>query len=71
MPSSVLLQGAVGAVGVLIGILFLLVGIAMIVWTYSDAKTNSSHPAFLWALVVFFAPILGILLYVLLGRNAR
>ncbi|WP_144900998.1 PLDc N-terminal domain-containing protein [Halobellus captivus] len=71
MPSSILLQGAVGTVGVLIGLLFLAVGIAMVVWTYTDAKKNSAHPAFLWALVVFFAPILGILLYVLLGRSAR
>ncbi|MFD1600925.1 PLDc N-terminal domain-containing protein [Halobellus rarus] len=71
MSSTVLLQGAVGAVGVAIGLLFLLVGIAMIVWTYTDAKKNSTHPAFLWAVVVFLAPILGLLLYVLLGRNAR
>ncbi|WP_049987966.1 PLDc N-terminal domain-containing protein [Halobellus rufus] len=71
MPSTVLLQGAVGAIGVLIGILFLVVGIAMIVWTYTDAKKNSTHPAFLWAIVVFLAPLLGLLLYVLLGRNAR
>ena len=71
MSSTVLLQGAVGAVGVVIGLLFLLVGIAMIVWTYTDAKKNSTHPAFLWAVVVFLAPVLGLVLYVLLGRNAR
>jgi glucose uptake protein GlcU len=71
MSSTVLLQGAAGAVGVVIGLLFLLVGIAMIVWTYTDAKKNSTHPAFLWAIVVFLAPILGLVLYVLLGRNAR
>jgi hypothetical protein len=34
-----------------------------------DAKTNSSHPAFLWAIVIFLAPLLGIVLYVLLGRD--
>ncbi|QCC47803.1 PLDc N-terminal domain-containing protein [Halobellus limi] len=71
MSFTVLLQGAAGAVGVVIGLLFLLVGIAMIVWTYTDAKKNSTHPAFLWAIVVFLAPILGLVLYVLLGRNAR
>jgi glucose uptake protein GlcU len=71
VSSTVLLQGAVGAVGVVIGLLFLLVGIAMIVWTYTDAKKNSTHPAFLWAVVVFLAPVLGLVLYVLLGRNAR
>jgi len=70
MPSSILLQGAGGAVGVLMGLLFLAVGIAMVVWTYTDAKKNSPHPAFLWAVVVFLAPLLGLVLYILLGRNA-
>lgn len=44
--------------------------IAAVVWTYTDAKKHSEHPAFLWALVVFLAPLLGLLLYVLLGRNS-
>lgn len=30
---------------------------------------NSSHPAALWALVVFLAPFLGVVLYILLGRD--
>lgn len=42
----------------------------MVVWTYSDARQNSSHPAFLWAVVVFLAPLLGLVLYFILGRNA-
>ena len=53
---------------------FLVVSVAyllVIVWTYSDARQNSEHPAFLWTLVVFFAPILGILLYFLLGRERQ
>lgn len=36
---------------------------------YTDAQKNSEQSAFLWALVVFFAPILGLLLYLLLGRE--
>lgn len=71
MPSSMLLQ--VGAVGVffVVALLLFLIGIALIVWTYLDAQKHSTHPAFLWALVVFLAPILGIVLYLLLGRDAR
>jgi RsiW-degrading membrane proteinase PrsW (M82 family) len=42
----------------------------MIVWTYSDAESRSDHPPVLWALVVFFAPILGLLLYLIIGRNS-
>lgn len=72
MPSSVLLQSSGGAAGaVLIWLLMLAVLIAIVVWTYNDAQQNSSHPAFLWAIVVFLAPLLGLVLYVLLGRNRR
>jgi len=41
------------------------------IWTYSDAKRNSPHSASLWALVVFFGSLLGILLYFLVGRTGR
>ncbi|WP_280537985.1 PLDc N-terminal domain-containing protein [Halopenitus sp. POP-27] len=69
MPSSILLQEGAMAIVFLFGLLMLAVQIALIVWTYSDAQRNSSHPAFLWAIVIFFAPLLGIVLYLLLGRD--
>ena len=53
----------------LFGLLLLAVQAALIVWTYSDAQRNSSHPAFLWAIVIFFAPLLGIVLYLLIGSD--
>ena len=68
MSSTVFMQGG-GAFTALVGLLFLAVYIAAIAWTYSDAQTNSDHPAFLWAIVVFMAPLLGLVLYVLLGRH--
>ncbi|MFB6118061.1 PLD nuclease N-terminal domain-containing protein [Halosegnis sp.] len=58
-----------GAGPLLVGLLSFLLLIAAIVWTYRDAKENSDQPAWLWALVVFLAPLLGIVLYVLLGRD--
>jgi len=66
MPSTIVLQSGGAAV---LGLVFLIVFLALVVWTYSDAKDNSTHPAFLWALVVFLAPLLGLVLYFLLGRN--
>lgn len=69
MPSGVLLQSGGAGAAVLFGLLMFLVGIALIVWTYRDAQRNSSHPAFLWAIVVFLAPLLGIVLYLILGRD--
>jgi hypothetical protein len=67
--TDVLLQQGGAAIALLFGLLALLVQLALVVWTYMDAKTNSSHPAFLWAIVIFLAPLLGIVLYVLLGRD--
>ncbi|WP_119821390.1 PLDc N-terminal domain-containing protein [Halalkaliarchaeum desulfuricum] len=68
MPSSILLQS--GAAGAMVFFLLILaVTIAIIWWTYTDAQKNSTHPAFLWAIVVFLAPILGLVLYLILGRD--
>jgi uncharacterized membrane protein YhaH (DUF805 family) len=69
MVSTLPLQSAAGGIALLFGLLVLLVTLAMIVWTYSDAQENSSHPAFLWAIVVFLAPLLGLVLYLILGRD--
>ena len=67
--SPILLQGGAGALFFLFALLMLLVHLAIIVWIYSDAQQRSDQPAFLWALVAFLAPLLGIVLYLLLGRN--
>ena len=62
------LQG--GPLGALLfGLFSLLVLVAAVYWTYTDAKTNSGQPAWLWAIVVLIAPLLGLVLYVLLGRE--
>jgi len=70
MLSSILLQsGPRDASGL---IFFLLaVNVALVIWTYKDAQKNSNQSEVLWALVVFFAPLLGIVLYFLLGRENR
>ncbi|SFR52336.1 MULTISPECIES: PLDc N-terminal domain-containing protein [Halorubrum] len=68
--SPLLLQGAAAGIALLIGLVFLVVHLAMIAWTYSDAESRSDHPPILWALIVFFAPVLGILLYFVIGRNS-
>ena len=69
MPSNLLLQSRAAGGVAFVALLFLVVAIALIGWTYTDAQKNSSHPAFLWAIVVFLAPLLGIVLYLLLGRD--
>lgn len=70
MPSTVLLQASAAGMMLLFMFLVLIVFLAMVVWTYQDAKHNSTHPPFLWAIVVLFAPVLGIVLYLLVGRDA-
>jgi glucose uptake protein GlcU len=69
MPSIIPIQGGAFGVFALFALLLFLVVLALVVWTYQDAQKHSSHPAFLWAVVVLLAPILGIVLYVLLGRD--
>ena len=71
MLFSTVLQQAGSGIAFLFALLFLVVFLAMVVWVYTDAQRNSDHPAFLWAIVVFLAPLLGLVLYFLLGRNAR
>ncbi|GAA0677521.1 PLDc N-terminal domain-containing protein [Natronoarchaeum mannanilyticum] len=58
--------GAVALIGVL---MFALFAIVIPFWVYNDAEQNSSHSALLWALVAFFGGILGLLLYLLIGRD--
>ena len=58
------------ALVLLIVLLFgFVLAIALPLWTYSDAQSNSSHSALLWALVVFFGGILGLILYFIIGRD--
>ena len=68
LPALPLQDGGAGPVL----LLWLVITVAFLVLTYfvyKDAQRNSQHPAFLWAIVVFLAPILGLILYVLLGRK--
>ena len=68
--SPILLQEALaGGIALLFGLLVLLVQLGIIVWIYSDAQQRSDQPAFLWAIVAFLAPLLGIVLYLIVGRN--
>lgn len=73
MSSSIVLfgpgAGPAAVITSIFSVLVLLVQLALVVWTYTDAKDNSDQPAFLWAIVVFLAPLLGIVLYFLLGRK--
>ncbi|WP_436344107.1 PLDc N-terminal domain-containing protein [Natronorubrum sp. FCH18a] len=71
MLENVVLQQGGAAFAFLFFIVFTVIFLAMVVWVYTDAEQNSDHPAFLWAIVVFLAPLLGLVLYFLLGRNAR
>lgn len=68
MMNAIVLDVAAG-IALLVSLVLLIIHIGLILWTFSDAKTNSSQPAFLWAIVVFLAPLLGIVLYLLLGRQ--
>ena len=65
IPTVPLQAGIAGFIALIFFALF----IYIVFWVYTDAKQNSEHPAFLWAIVVFLAPLLDLVLYVPLGRN--
>mgnify|MGYP002281191561 CR=1 FL=1 len=68
---SILLQFEPALIGFVLSLFTFVVQIALVIWTYSDATDNSSHSAILWTLVVLFAPLIGVVLYLLLGRDQR
>jgi hypothetical protein len=49
--------------------LVLLVYLALVVWVYNDASGRGVNNAGLWALLVFFTPIIGLIIYFLVGRD--
>lgn len=55
--------------GLVLAIFVLIIYLVGIIWVWFDASVNSSQSTLLWVLVVFFGGILGILLYILLGRD--
>ena len=67
------LQFRVGATFfIAFGVLFLgtlAVQLLLVWWTYTDAKSNNVDSPELWAGVVFLAPLLGLLIYLLVARD--
>src|SRR5436305_1984072 len=47
----------------------LVIDIAITYWVYTDAKKRGNPNAVLWAVVTFFFTLIGLILYVLIGRN--
>ncbi|WP_256391089.1 PLDc N-terminal domain-containing protein [Natronoarchaeum rubrum] len=62
-------MAGLGFAFVIVALLMLVLSIVIPLWVYSDAQRNSSDSALLWALVVFFGNLLGLLLYLLIGRD--
>lgn len=67
MPPALPLQNDGGVL--LFWLLLIVLFLAAVYWVYTDAQKNSEQSAFLCALVVVFGAVLGVLLYLLLGRE--
>lgn len=67
-------SGIFGA-GLLIYCCVLLVGviiwIALAVWVYKDAKKNNPEQATLWLIVTLLLGLLGVVVYLVAGRNPK
>src|SRR5689334_17619002 len=51
------------------GLIGLAIAAAIAFWIYNDAKKRGNPNAVIWAIVGFFLGLIGLLLYVLIGRN--
>jgi hypothetical protein len=51
------------------GLIGLAIAAAIAYWIYTDAKKRGNPNAVIWAIVGFFLGLIGLLLYVLIGRN--
>jgi hypothetical protein len=43
--------------------------LGLVYWVYQDAAARGNDKAGLWALLVFLTPIIGLLIYLLVGRD--
>ena len=73
MAEAIELLGLTPLVLLLSGLALAVVGIAIVVflglWTYNDAKERTDNPS-LWTVIVLFATMpIGLIIYLLLGRN--
>ena len=66
-------NSGVGLVGGLFGCVCWLIGLvidlAIVYWVYTDAKKRGNPNAVLWAVLTFFFTLIGLILYLLIGRN--
>ncbi len=51
------------------GLFGLAIAVGIAYWVYNDAKKRGNPNAMIWAIVGFFLGLIGLLLYVLIGRN--
>jgi hypothetical protein len=61
---------ALGAIVLLFAlVMFVLFAIVLPYWTYRDAQKRGIDSPALWGLLVFFGGLIGLVLYLILGRD--
>ena len=58
-----------GGFSCICGLIGLAIAIGAAYWVYNDAKKRGNPNAVLWAVVTFFFTLIGLILYMLIGRN--
>lgn len=53
----------------LLFLIWLVLWIALLYWVWTDAEENSTHSSVMWVVIVFFAGLIGLILYVIFGRD--
>jgi len=78
LPLVAMAQDNSGMFGVLAGgtiwlvccLAIFILDIAILIWVYQDANKHGANGV-LWAAIVFFGSLVGLLLYFAIGRNQR
>ena len=53
----------------LLFLIWLVLWIGILYWVWIDAEENSTHSSVMWVVIVFFAGLIGLILYVIFGRD--
>jgi lipid-A-disaccharide synthase-like uncharacterized protein len=64
VPAGILFAITIGSFALFVGAM-----LYVYAWIYRDAKANSSHPAVAWVAVSILFPVIGVILYFLIGRG--
>ncbi len=60
-----------GILGIICIVIWIVIWLVIALWAYKDAKSRGDEHAVIWFLVVFFLGIIGLIIYLVIGRKEK